>query len=238
MKVLVGTLYCGEGDFDECVKSIREQDYPLEHFVVKDMEEHLAHYELYSTMKRRNADVMVKVDADMVLKDPGVVRQFVDHIESGLLRVTYWVDDFFTNQPIQGIHAYSGKIQVPDKEQFCTALRRVPDRIPIDRKKTRRIDKTVALHCHYPNEKQSFHFGFHRYLKRSNDKCVNLYKHWKENDHPMLRMACLGMWVAYKNSGTNVYCYGDEFDEVFASHNSRADSLTYRQVRKVIKSIQ
>lgn len=238
MKVLVGTLYCGEGDFDKCVKSIQSQDYPLEHLVISDKEEHLAHYELYSAIRDRKADMLVKVDADMVLKNSGVVRKFVQIISSGLLRVTYHVDDFFTGVPIQGIHALSKDIVIPDRKYFESTIRTMPDRIPIDKARTRRFDQSLAWHCYHSNEKQAFHFGFHRYLKKSNDKCINLYKNWKSNDLPLLRMACLGMVVAHGMKLDSIYCYGEDFDNLFEEHKHDADGLRAKIVRSSIRGLQ
>ena len=235
MKVIAGTLYCGEGDYEKCVEAIQSQDYPLEHFTIADTEEALAHYQLYSAIKSKQADVLVKVDADMVLKDSGIIRKCVQQIQNGFLKITYLVDDFFTNQPIQGMHAYSSKIKVPDKSYFLTKIPKHPDRIPIDRKRTKRIDEVVALHCYHANKKQAFHFGFHRYLKKSNDKCKNLFRHWQKNNHPLLRHACLGMWVAYKNRDTNIYCYGDDFDEFYESNKD--GSVTHKNIKEVVDSL-
>ena len=238
MNVEVGTMYCGEGDFEECKKSIMSQDCPVDHVVIENTEEALAHYQLYSGFKERGADILVKVDADMVLKHSDVISKFIKQISMGYTRVTYLVDDFFTGQTIQGINAYSSRISVPDKKHFMTKIKRTPDRF-MGKNKTTRIDKSVAWHCYHANEKQAFHFGFHRYLKKSNDKCKMLYHRWKSEDHPLLRMACLGMNVAFQNASMDeAYCYGDAFDSIFNNHKSEASDLIYRDLRKIIRRIR
>ncbi len=66
-RVLIGTLYCGEGDFDACRASVREQRHPCEQFVVSHLPEPQANYELYRPLSEGRAVYPVRLDAHMVL---------------------------------------------------------------------------------------------------------------------------------------------------------------------------
>ena len=45
-KVLVGTMYSGEGDFEKCCQSIKNQTYPCEQYVITGLQEIEAHKKL------------------------------------------------------------------------------------------------------------------------------------------------------------------------------------------------
>ena len=86
MRILVGTLATIENEFDACTASIQRQTHrDFEQFVIRDLPNKQAHDTLYRTfMSRAEAfDLLIKVDADMVLTDDRffekVVERFQEH---------------------------------------------------------------------------------------------------------------------------------------------------------------
>ena len=67
------------------------------------------------------------------------------------------------------------------------------------------------------------------------DMKIHTYK-WKTMDHPMIRMACLGVVVANEYGKMNEsYSYGESFDKIFEKNKSRVSDISYRDMRRVIQ---
>ena len=88
MRILVGTLYTIENEFDECVASINRQSHSdFEHFILENLPNKHAHDTLYRTFMERSGDfvLLIKVDADMVIEDEDLFAKIVDKF-----RVNEW----------------------------------------------------------------------------------------------------------------------------------------------------
>jgi hypothetical protein len=138
----------------------------FEHFVYKDLNYKDAHDALYNEFmsKANEFDIMIKVDADMVIRDKTffewVIGQFKQDEELDLL--TMALHDFYTEEIIFGMHAYRNTVKWnTGNEIVYTDRMHNKDTI---RKRTV-IYEPVAEHCKNPSELQAFHFGFHRALK-------------------------------------------------------------------------
>ena len=73
---LIGTLYCGENEYDASVESIAQQEgVTAARCEVRFRAEEEAHELLYRTFMDRAASYryFAKIDADMVLRDPQVL---------------------------------------------------------------------------------------------------------------------------------------------------------------------
>jgi hypothetical protein len=102
MKLLVGTLYTIENEFEQCCAAIDRQTY--DHFdlvVIRNLPNKKAHEALYGTFmgEGEKYDLLVTVDGDMVIEDRhlfrNIVRRFESDSELDLLLIA--VHDFFTD---------------------------------------------------------------------------------------------------------------------------------------------
>jgi hypothetical protein len=169
MRLLVGTLYAGESEFDECVAAIAAQSHPhVEQFVLRDLGEMEAHDALYRTFMERAGDVelFVKVDADLVIES----RQLFARIAERMSRLpevdqmSIAVDDFFSGLMLLGLHVYRSHVRWPPTDDRVFPDRR--EAVPRERRLVDRDDLApAALHCKAPGDYQSFRFGLHRGVK-------------------------------------------------------------------------
>jgi hypothetical protein len=168
MKVLVGTLYSGENEYEECVASIKRQSFrDFDHFVFKDLPEREAHHTLFKSFveKAERYDVLIKVDADMVLCSDdlfdGIVRWLGQEPDVDVLGIG--VQDFYTGRLINGLNAYRSTVRWDfDKETLFVDIPEVAeDRYHYDDREL----APAAVHCKNPSSLQAFHYGVHRGLK-------------------------------------------------------------------------
>lgn len=168
MRILVGTLYTIENEFEECVSSIKRQSYSdFEHFVIRNLPNKEAHDTLYRTfMDRANEfQLFTKIDADMVVENEHLFARIVDKFN-----MTAWVKDlliavhdFFSDQLIWGMHTYRNTVRWSQHEEHLFV-----DDYPGKRDEVIFDDSELApaaVHCKDPSPFQSFHYGVHRGLK-------------------------------------------------------------------------
>ena len=168
MKIYVGTLYSGENEYEECLASIQSQTYrDFEHFVFKNLPKREAHRALFSSFLGRADvyDVLIKVDADMVLCSDTLFQRIVQKLShsTNLDVLSVGVHDFFTGQLINGLNAYRNTVRWDfDKETLFTDIPEVArDKYLYDDKEL----APAAIHCKNPSPLQAFHYGVHRGLK-------------------------------------------------------------------------
>lgn len=209
MKIFVGTLYSGENEFEECLDSIQKQSYKkFQHFVYKNLPNKEAHATLYRSFLERadKFDVLIKVDADMVLANTEIFRNIVEKLEANdwMEIFTIAVLDFFSGQLIWGLNAYRSSVRWDfDKETLFV------DYSEVTREKMFLDDKVLApaaIHCKNPSLFQAFHYGVHRGLKSLEP--LRGEKHWELLERTWANFqrtkdirvgfACLGMELAYK----------------------------------------
>lgn len=168
-KILVGTLYSGENEYEECLTAIKNQTYKdFDHLIIKDLPELEAHNKLYKTFIDRAGtyELLIKVDADTVLLSNDFFQRIVDKFseDQWLEFMNIGVIDFFTDEMIPaGIQIYRNTVRWDFSKDTV-----FPD-IPILDKDRYQYDKTelapAAIHCNNPSIPQSFHYGVHRGLK-------------------------------------------------------------------------
>lgn len=210
--VMVGTLASGENELEKCVQSVKRQAYPaekLEHVVIRDLPKKEAMDTLYTTFLDSGHDLLVKLDADMVILDRSfiakVTRAFCSTENLGMLQAA--ILDYFSGREMQGINIYSKEMKwatesqdalFTDKTQTEKSRRRVTWATYID----------SVIHSPDPSEFQAFHFGVHRGLKvaaavredgvgsaRALEQLMYLertYEHYKNRRDVRLLAACLG----------------------------------------------
>jgi len=168
MKIFVGTLKTIENEFGECVASIERQTYQnFEHFVFEDLPNKEAHDMLYRSFMERSGefDLMIKVDADMVIENEdlfaGIVERFEEHPQLQDLEIA--VHDFFSDRLIWGMHAYRDTMEWKRGEENLFVDRaEVPDEAHIQDDEDL---APAAIHCKNPSPFQAFHYGVHKALK-------------------------------------------------------------------------
>jgi hypothetical protein len=224
-RVLVGTLYCGEGDFDRNRESVRGQTWPCEQVVISNLPEVEAHRRLYQIFTNSTYAYLLKLDADMVLKSAQAIETLVGLMECTKKKhIVHLVDDFFSNAMIEGIHFYRRGVMW-DWSRFTQGCLR-PDCLDDVarswfRSESRKYRKSIAWHCHYASEKQAFHFGYHRWVKGRTVKsskicCSRVFQHYlADPDNTLLRLACVGILAASSNGSENNHSYGPHFDQLF-----------------------
>jgi hypothetical protein len=166
-RFLVGVLHSGEPQYSRCIEAIRKQtDVEFEIETIADLPNKIAHDRLYSTFMSRSSDFdfMVKVDADMVILRATLFDELASVFDSrpNLMMVTVPVRDYFTDQPIIGLHAYRNSVRWPANDEAVF----VDDPpVPIGRREEFPDLGPAADHCPDPSHFQSFYFGVHKGLK-------------------------------------------------------------------------
>lgn len=209
MRILAVTLYAGENELDACLASVARQSLPAaEHLVLRHLPKREAHETLFGTFVRRRDefDLLIKVDADMVLKSDrlfeGVARRFEADPAMQVLAIK--IDDWYTRRRVSGLNCFRNTIDYrPNGDAVFT------DRFGYDRRAYRRDDRDLAPaadHCPDPAPFQALHFGVHRGVKAvvaaargmhetawMRHRDIELtWRHFQHNPDPRLALACLG----------------------------------------------
>jgi len=209
MRILVGTLYTIENEYEDCVNSIRDQTYKnYEHLVIRNLPKKEAHDTLYQTFMDNSGtyDILIKIDADMVLcRDDlfeRIVERFTGDPELDLLLIA--VHDFFTDDLLLGMNIFRNTVQWnKNKDDLITDRIYDPGTI---RKKEKDYHELApaAIHCPNPGPYQAFHFGFHRGMKAvrrgGNWGIVQaLFNRYRKNPNNQVVYALLGVKSAFTN---------------------------------------
>jgi hypothetical protein len=168
VRVLIGTLYTGENEFEQSKRSLQQQTYTQwEHVVYEHLPNKEAHDRLYRTFMEQSDefDLFVKLDADMVFRSrtslPTLVNLFRSEpdLDHAILAVHDWASDTL----IMGLHAYSDRAtwEASDEDLFVDHSPRVPGK----RLSTKDPPAPIVDHSPDPSPLQAFRFGVHRALK-------------------------------------------------------------------------
>jgi hypothetical protein len=187
MQLFIGTLYSIENEYSECIQAIENQSYQhFEHVIIKNLPNKKAHDALFSSFIERTDqfDLLVKIDADMVLVDCDFFAKVVQRFTSDekLEHLEIAVQDFFSDQPIWGMNIYRNTIywQKNNEDLFV-------DNGPTYKSRKVRDDADLApaaVHCKNPGRFQSFHYGIHKGIKimqpgRTRKKRIYAEYHWQ-----------------------------------------------------------
>jgi hypothetical protein len=167
LRVLIGTLYTGENEFEQCKQSIRDQTHEdWEHVVFKHLPNKEAHDRLYRTfMDRTDFDLYVKLDADMVFRSPDSLETLVELFrdEPELDHAILAVHDWASGSLIMGLHAFSDRAEwaASNEKLFVDHSPEIPGK----RFSTKGPPAPIVDHSPNPSPFQAFRFGVHRALK-------------------------------------------------------------------------
>ena len=169
LQVLIGTLYSGENEFDRCVEMLARQSYCYRsHFIIEHMPERAGHDELYARFMHHAGeyDLFLKLDADMILSDPGSLAAAVRLFEQSpeLDHAVFTVQDWMTRSAIVGLHMYRSRARWPKcTNRFVTDP---PPALTGERRSfARRPPSPLAAHSPDPNPAQAFRFGLRCAIK-------------------------------------------------------------------------
>lgn len=193
---------------DECVASIQRQSHKdFEHFIFKNLANKEAHVTLFRAfLDRANEfDVLVKVDADMVLANDfifqNIVKKLSENPQIELFAIA--VHDFFTDHRVWGLNAYRNTVRWDFGKE--TIFVDVPE---LAREKMLYDEKDLApaaFHCKNPSVFQAFHYGIHRGLKSIQPKggsthwllLERIWGNFKKKKDARIGLAVLGAEMAY-----------------------------------------
>lgn len=214
-KLLVGTLYSNENEYDECIKSIENQSYKdFDHIILKNLPNKEAHTTLFTSFlqNKEKYDYLIKVDADMVISDSQLfaktVAKMAELPEIQILSIA--VHDFFSDQLIYGLNTYRNTVRWDfNKEDLFVDIPEVGlNGYLFDDKDM----APAAVHCANPSPYQAFHYGVHRGLKMVQPEQQTIressrrakwsgmektWAHYQRTKDPRLALACIGAELAY-----------------------------------------
>lgn len=168
MKVLILTLYSGEGEYIKCIESLHGQKYKSwEHRVFSNLPSKTAHVKLYAEIMARSAefDLFIKLDADMVFLRNTALGEIVNFFEERqwVHQANFAVKDFASRSNIMGLLVFRNTAYWEHSEETLFV-----DTTPkIDGYRVLVWGKPSPLvsHAAHPHPYESFHFGAHRALK-------------------------------------------------------------------------
>lgn len=170
MRILVGVLYSGEPQFQDCIAAIKTQTHQdWDYFVIENLPNREAHQKLFSTFNERanEFDLFVKIDADMELCNNDFFTALIDYFEDNphIEHVSMKVDDFYTAKLIWGMNAFRSSVRFGVNDEVYT-----DKAIDIPRQKRSHLKRhsilvPAARHAYSPSEYQAFYFGCHKAVK-------------------------------------------------------------------------
>ncbi len=208
MRVLVGTLYSGENEYEDCLAAIQKQaDVKFEHIVIKNKPELEAHRLLFTYFLERSAEfeLLVKVDADTVLCSPNLFKNIIARFEADpcLEVLSIGLHDFFTDELINGLQTYRNSVRwnLGRDTVFPDIPLLDPHRYFYDVSEM----APAGEHCPNPSPLQAFHYGVHRGLKsiqkiHSTTHWAHMLKDWQQfldRKDKRLGLAVLGAELVY-----------------------------------------
>lgn len=224
-------MYCGEGDFLACIRSIHEQiGVIVEHTIISNQPEREAHDALWSAFTRASLDfdMLTKVDADTVLEHPEVLCKTYELFQKNprVTSVQSPLYDHLTDGFINGLNSFSPKVRFSaSPELYCDRVdtghdiqlmaNQVPDTL-----------RPAGQHCLHATEVQAFHYGLHRALKNQHSLIEKMKFACSKGDYSRLRhFAILGAAASTEFRNRTTFNYQDsQFLEAFDKASQLLDA--------------
>jgi len=241
MKLLVGTLYTIENEFEDCCASIRNQSYrDFDHIILKDLSKKEAHEALYGLFMEKSGeyDLLVKVDADMVIEDRDLFLKIVKRFESDprldLLLIA--VHDFLADGLLIGLNVFRNTVRWElGEEALFTDMTHAASTI---RKTVKDYTDLApaAVHCGDPSPFQAYHYGFHRGMKaviggKRWGLIAAFNEHYRRDRDPRVAYALLGANAAFtRRFAVEHISYNN--DTLLEYFRTRYEGLTEEQIHR------
>lgn len=196
---MIVTLYSGEQELASSTRSLEEQTFTNWHRqILRDLPNIEAHRRLYDLImeSRREFDLFVKLDADMVFERRTALSEIVEVFQRTreLDHAIFSVSDWASKQAIMGLHAYSNRVQWLSSAEtlFVDPRPNVPGQWQF----VWQAPAPVAKHMPDPSVSQAYVFGYHRALK-----VVQRGRFLKDVDQAEMQLNLLrAVWRAYESS--------------------------------------
>lgn len=215
-KVFVGTMYCGEGDFDLSTASISSQvGVEVVRMVISNLPEKEAHNALWSAWRERQSsfDCFLKVDADTVLAHPNVIASYVELLKNpDITGIQAPLADYFTDDLINGLNCFSPKVTFRDTadDLFCDRHVDVDHNVVIGSHEVPNVLRPAGFHCHHSTDIQAFHFGVHRALKGQAGVIEKVRHAWHKHKDRHRGLVILGAQYAAQFHKNRRFNYNDK----------------------------
>lgn len=182
-RIFVGTLACGEAEFDECCAAIAAQTgVDVTHHTIRNQPEYQAHNMLWAAWNENKSthDLFVKIDADTVLNRNTALSEIAALFSTpDVTGAQILIQDYFTDDLISGLNAFSPQVEFRQaKHKLYADHADFGHKIVLKGDSVRHL-APIAWHGKNPSPRQSFHFGFRRSLKGQVDalgKLVAAYR--------------------------------------------------------------
>ncbi len=252
LNVLVGTLYSSEHELDRCVDALQQQHHcHRSQFIIEHMAEKAAHDELYSRFMHNAAeyDLFLKLDADMILTDPGKLGAAVALFEQSpeLDHAVFTVQDWMADSAIVGIHMFRNRVRWAQRHDVLFSD--TPPEITGERRYfIRDAPSPLADHSPAPSPAQAFHHGLLRGLKAFQTGIIEtrpaqafahwrllkrLWQHFERVRDRRLGLALMAVEHVLSHTVTPDFCNytNPRFWQTFGMYESMTPDQMYTQLR-------
>jgi len=242
-KILVGTLYSGESQFEDCIDSLQSQSYKKwNQKIFKHLSNKEGHDTLYDYFmdNSNDFDLFIKLDADMVLLRETCLEEIISLFQSDykLSHLESVVQDYLTDSLMMGLHVFRSHVKWRKSNE-----RLFDDRKPVlegDKVDLRQSPAPFVVHNPNPTNYQAFHFGVHRALKalqpgrflfrisqyNSQSRVLNtIWDNYARSKNIKQGFAALGAYLVFKDEiPKNMYDYTNpklhaEFLQKYSTQN-------------------
>jgi len=210
-------MYSQEGEFDECVKRVRQQvDVDVTHFVIAGYNEQEAHNALWDEWNKckNDHDLFVKVDADTILMKYNTLSCIAELFKANprITGLQAPLFDYMTDAHINGLNVFSPKVTFRQTQDglYCDRGVDIDHDIVLREAELPQSLRPAGTHCAHCTDRQAFHFGLHRALKNQQAIIFKVTQAWmKHHDRPRA-FALLGAHARDKFSSGQNFNYCDE----------------------------
>lgn len=218
-KIFVGTLECGEAEFDQCCQAISSQKkVRAKQFIISNKTEFEAHSSLWAVWSKEkyNFDIFVKIDADTILSRPTALYEIHQLFRNkDITGVQILLQDYFTDSLMPGLNAFSKDVKFKDaKNKLFADHSDYNHNVVLKGEKVRHL-APIGWHCLNPNSKQAFHFGLHRALKKQSTVLQKCAHAWLKNRDNPRAWALLGAMRAGWRMKKNYDYSNKKFENAF-----------------------
>lgn len=183
-RIFVGTLACGEAEFEECCSSIKSQiGVNITHHIIQNQPEYAAHNMLWQAWgnHRSDHDLFVKIDADTVLnRQTALVELASLFSQPDVTGAQIPLLDYFTDDLISGLNAFSPAVRFrPSRWKLFADHADYGHQRVLKGESVKHL-APIGWHGKNPSPRQSFHFGLHRKLKGQDMVLYKTAQSWKK----------------------------------------------------------
>ena len=221
-RILIGTLFCGESQIDKCKEAVRSQKYVnIDQYIVEGFPSVQAHNELWRFWNehRSEYDMLVKVDADMVLIDDTIIHRLYEFMwnGNGVNGVQVGLHDYFTDSVIFGVNCFSPKVwfEQAQDDYMCDRTYKNVDVFVLGNSLRVQHLGLGGEHAPDPTPQQAFHFGMYRKLKNQTRILEQMQAAYDKHKDEGRKWALIGARCASEHMRHHTSYLDEEFQKAF-----------------------